>query len=266
MCKLRVINSLQLQVSLKFRQSQVILPNMLNSESVKKLSGLVLIATSLFACICVRAAESEMVAQYIPELISISAGSFIKGSSDKEREYAYQLDESAYKHSATREGRWYARESGPQQIETAAFEIGRTPVTNKQYQIFIEATGYPAPTMDAETWASYRLVHPFESTTRFVWGDGIAPSGREDHPVVLVSYEDANAYAEWLSERTGDVWRLPRLDEWERAARGDDGWVFPWGNEFDAALLNSHDQGPFDTQPVGMHPKGASSHLSLIHI
>ena len=75
-----------------------------------------------------------------------------------------------------------------------------------------------------------------------------------------VSYEDANAYAEWLSERTGDVWRLPRLDEWERAARGDDGWVFPWGNEFDAALLNSHDQGPFDTQPVGMHPKGASSH------
>ena len=53
------------------------------------------------------------------------------------------------------------------------------------------------------------------------------------HPVVLVSKMDAVAYAGWLSRRTGNTWRLPTEDEWEKAARGNDGRRFPWGNEFD---------------------------------
>ena len=79
-----------------------------------------------------------------------------------------------------------------------------------------------------------------------------------DHPVVLVSYEDATAYAAWLSAETGARWRLPSEDEWEKAARGREGWRFPWGERFEPGLLNSHDLGPFDTVPVGRYPGGAS--------
>jgi len=88
----------------------------------------------------------------------------------------------------------------------------------------------------------------------------LPPEGKEHHPVVLVSYDDAIAYAEWLSRQTGQAWTLPDYDQWERAARGDAGAVFPWGDNFDPARLNSHDNGPFNTQPVGLYPGGASPH------
>ena len=83
-------------------------------------------------------------------------------------------------------------------------------------------------------------------------------SGREDHPVVLVSHSDAIAYATWLSRETGQLWRLPSEAEWEKAVRGTDGRRFPWGDAFDPARLNSHDEGPFDTVPVGRIRAGAS--------
>ncbi len=76
--------------------------------------------------------------------------------------------------------------------------------------------------------------------------------------MVLVSHADAEAYAAWLTEVTDRTWRLPSELEWEKAARGTDGRIFPWGDEWDPTRLNSHDQGPFDTTPVGSHPDGAS--------
>jgi formylglycine-generating enzyme required for sulfatase activity len=69
--------------------------------------------------------------------------------------------------------------------------------------------------------------------------------------VVLVSHADAKAYAAWLSAETGLSWRLPSEREWEKAARGSEGWRFPWGDDWDPDRLNSHDGGPFDTLPVG---------------
>ncbi len=119
-------------------------------------------------------------------------------------------------------------------------------------------TGHRAPEVDEKTWASYGLVHPWSRTRRFAWADGVPPEGRGDHPVVLVSRGDAEAYAAWLSQTTGERWRLPTELEWEKAARGVDGRRFPWGNRFAPALLNSHDEGPFDTLPVGSFPRGAS--------
>ena len=214
----------------------------------------------LMAAAAVKSAEDSASAAIVPELITIEAGSFIKGSDRAERELGYQLDENAYKHSATRTGRWYEREPERQTVSTSAFRIGKTPVTNRQYAEFVKDTGRVAPTMDAATWAGYRLIHPFSRAQRFIWPDGEVPAGREEHPVVLVSYHDAVAYADWLSMKTGESWRLPHLHEWERAARGDDGRIFPWGNEFDSGSLNSHDQGPFDTQAVGLYPEGASPH------
>ncbi len=76
--------------------------------------------------------------------------------------------------------------------------------------------------------------------------------------MVLVSHRDALAYAVWLGRETGRRWRLPTELEWEKAARGSDGRRFPWGDEFDADRLNSHDAGPFATTPVGKYPAGAS--------
>jgi formylglycine-generating enzyme required for sulfatase activity len=76
--------------------------------------------------------------------------------------------------------------------------------------------------------------------------------------VVLVSHDDAGAYAAWFSEITGETWRLPTEIEWEKAARGLGAFTFPWGNEWDPEALNSHDQGPFDTEPVGSYLHGAS--------
>ena len=196
--------------------------------------------------------------QFIPELVQIPAGEFILGSSPDEREAAYQLDEAAYGSNITRRQRWYARERPRTLMRTKAYAITRTPINNFQYAAFVNTTGRAAPDVDRSTWDAYGLVHPFARTRRFAWVDGKPPDGRKHHPVVLVSQPDARAYAAWLSEITGYTWRLPSEEEWEKAARGSDGRRFPWGETFDPALANTQDRGPFDTQPVGSYPEGAS--------
>ncbi|MDX1401041.1 MAG: SUMF1/EgtB/PvdO family nonheme iron enzyme [Kiloniellales bacterium] len=194
----------------------------------------------------------------IPELISIPAGLFWSGSDQNERELAYRLDEAAYGHTRTRELKWYDREYKKKRRSTDAYRITKTLITNRQYREFVDATGHRAPDVNEATWRSYRLIHPYSRTRRHAWKDGSLPDGREDHPVVLISHGDAEAYANWLSKMTGEKWRLPTWKEWEKAARGIDGRIFPWGDDWDAGRLNSHDAGPFDTLPVGSFPQGAS--------
>ncbi|HIP77942.1 MAG TPA: hypothetical protein EYH07_05725 [Kiloniellaceae bacterium] len=193
-----------------------------------------------------------------PEVIAVPAGPFIAGSDRAEREAAYLLDEAAYGHSRTREGRWYEGERARGPVTLPAFAITRTPITNRLYAAFVAATEHPAPEVDPKTWAGYRLIHPYERTRRHAWRGDRPPPGREDHPVVLVAHGDAEAFAAWLSAETGRRWRLPTALEWEKAARGEDGRRFPWGDAWDPARLNSHDQGPFDTLPAGSFPAGAS--------
>lgn len=193
-----------------------------------------------------------------PNVVAIAAGAYLAGSDQTEREAAYQLDEAAYGHSRTRQRGWYERERKRASYSLPAFQITRTAITNRQYAQFIAESGHSAPDVDEATWKGYGLIHPFERTRRHAWRDGQPPEGRLDHPVVLVSHGDAEAYAAWLSATTGKYWRLPSELEWEKAARGADGRRFPWGDAFDPARLNSHDQGPFDTLPVGRFPAGAS--------
>ena len=190
--------------------------------------------------------------------LSVPAGPFVRGSGAAEREAAYRLDEAAYGHSATRKGRWYDGERRRSEETLPAFRILRTPVTNEDYAVFVADTGHPAPGIDEATWKSYGLIHPWKRTRRHAWTGGRPPAGRERHPVVLVSHDDAEAYARWYSRRTGRHWRLPTEAEWEKAARGTDGRMFPWGDVFDPMRLNSYDAGPFDTVPVGAYPSGAS--------
>lgn len=193
-----------------------------------------------------------------PNVVEIPAGPFVFGSDRAEREAGYRLDETAYGHRVTRDSKWYESEFARQRGTTPRYFITRTLVTNGQYRAFVEATGRAAPDVDANTWRRYGLIHPWPRTRRHAWKNSAPPPGRTDHPVVLVSYDDAMAYAAWLTKVTAYRWRLPTEREWEKAARGGDGRRFPWGDRFDATRLNSHDNGPFDTVPVGMFPEGAS--------
>ncbi|MEE9131478.1 MAG: bifunctional serine/threonine-protein kinase/formylglycine-generating enzyme family protein [Phycisphaerales bacterium] len=94
-----------------------------------------------------------------------------------------------------------------------AFWIDRTEVSNKQYRAFVEDTGHHPPEFWGEHYPSGR-------------SDGKIPSHPwDDLPIVGVTFQDAQAYAEWAGKR------LPTALEWERAARGVDGFLYPWGSE-----------------------------------
>ena len=206
----------------------------------------------------VRGAEPRASNDPAPPVVPIPAGPFIAGSDRAEREAAYRLDEAAYGHSVTRENRWYEGERPRGRQMTGAFNITKTPITNAQYAQFVAETGHRAPDVNPATWKGYGLIHPYSRTRAYAWRGARPPPGRQSHPVVLVSFDDARAYAAWLTRKTGARWRLPAELEWEKAARGTDGRRFPWGDAFDAKLLNSHDAGPFATMPVGSFPDGAS--------
>jgi formylglycine-generating enzyme required for sulfatase activity len=191
----------------------------------------------------------------VPETIVIAAGVFVRGSDRAEREAAYRLDAIAYGHSITRKYKWYESEFARRRVETLAFEITRTLITNAHYAAFIQATGHRSPNFDRQTWQGYGVVHPYNRTRRHVWRGKTPPPGREFHPVVLVYHADARAY---VSRKTRRRWRLPSEIEWEKAARGTDGGRFPKGHKFDPKKESSADNGPFDTVPVELYPAGAS--------
>ena len=116
-------------------------------------------------------------------------------------------------------------------LRVGGFQMARYPVTNAQYQRFTQETGHR---------------HPQD------WEDGTYPEKKGDHPVVEVSCEDAEAYAGWAG------CRLPAFEEWERATRGDDERLFPWGNEIDKPRCNTVELGAGGTTPVGAFPDGVS--------
>jgi formylglycine-generating enzyme required for sulfatase activity len=77
-------------------------------------------------------------------------------------------------------------------------------------------------------------------------------------PIIGVSWYEAFAYCQWLSEATGKDYRLLTEAEWEKAARGTDGRIYPWGNEFDKRLANSSESKREQTTPVLSFPNAAS--------
>jgi iron(II)-dependent oxidoreductase len=121
-----------------------------------------------------------------------------------------------------------------------AFYIDLFEVTNAQYKEFIDATEYAVPYVTA-FWAE-----PFN------WRNNTYPRGKGDHPVVLVNWFDAAAYAKWAKKR------LPTEAEWEKAARGDDGRVWPWGKTWDVNNCNIRESFINMTQPVNSFEEGKS--------
>jgi formylglycine-generating enzyme required for sulfatase activity len=131
-----------------------------------------------------------------------------------------------------------ADEKPVHEVYVDAFYIGKHEVTNAQYERFVEDTGHRAPQY---------------------WPGASISEGKENHPVVNVSWYDARAYCQWLSDQTGQIVRLPTEAEWEKAARGTDGRVYPWGDEFDKDKCNSRESDIGDTTPVGGYsPEGDS--------
>jgi len=133
------------------------------------------------------------------------------------------------------------------------FFIGRTPVTNGEYARFVEATGYVTLAEKEGGWdgKASKFVKGFD--WRHPEGPGSSAEDRMDHPVVQVSWDDAAAYAEWAGAR------LPAEEEWEKAARGIDGRIYPWGDGFDRARCNSGEDDIDSTTPVGRYsPEGDS--------
>jgi len=219
--------------------------------------GLALLGLS--ACVVIpKEATNKVAPSEIPGLVLIPNSIFLMGSTEPQREQAYRIDEAAYKVDITRQQGWYEFEMPREERRLRRFFITKTPITNYQYAVFVRETGYDMPDVDVVDWQNYGVNHSFESTRKYAWGSRGYGPGRDKHPVVLVSHEDAQAYANWLSDKTGKYWRLPREEEWELAARGLDGRAYPWGNSFNPAKANTADLGPHDTLPVGSFPRGAS--------
>ena len=91
-------------------------------------------------------------------------------------------------------------------------------------------------------------------------GSIMCPPEGSGIPVHSISYRDARAYCAWRSRKDGVKYRLPTSVEWERAARGADGRLYPWGNQFDPALCNMRDslKAGINTEPVGSRPHDCS--------
>ncbi len=154
-----------------------------------------------------------------PKLVLIPAGEFLMGSDPKKDRHADKSEQPQH--------RPYLPD----------YYMAKTPATNTQYAAFVQAAGHKPP----DHWEAKK-----------------PPQGKEDHPVVNINWRDAMAYCKWLAEITAKPYRLPSEAEWEKAARGTDGRIYPWGNEWDAKRCNNRESGKDDTTPVGAYPQGAS--------
>jgi serine/threonine-protein kinase len=154
------------------------------------------------------------------ELVRIPAGEFLMGS-DTNKDKAADYEET------------------PQhRLHLEEYLIGKTPVTNAQYLAFVQATGHKPPEF---------------------WIQGVIPQGKEQHPVVNISWFDAFAFCRWAGQGSGHVVRLPSEAEWEKAARAAGGRIWPWGSQPPDKKRCNFNNNVGGTTPVGQYsPRGDS--------
>ncbi len=171
-----------------------------------------------------------------PAMVDVDAGVFLMGTSEdnikllqlKESDWAYEWSDNEL----------FTAEQPQHPVHLPAFEIAKFPVTNSEYHQFIWDVGHRLP----RDWIGFT----FRDDT-------------ENHPVSCVSKIDAEAYIEWFNQKSGMNFRLPTEAEWERAARGTDGRIFPWGNTFDPWRCNTAESLKKGTTPVGSYSPGGDS-------
>lgn len=172
----------------------------------------------------------------LPLMVEVPAGPFPMGTSNEDIKLL-QLKESDWAYEWS-DNDLFAAEQPQHVVTLSAFEIARFPVTNAEYHSFIWDKGYRLPS----NWTSFTFR-----------------DGTENHPVVGVSKMDAEVYIDWLNKKAGMDYRLPTEAEWERAARGDDGRIYPWGNTFDPWRCNTAESVKKSTTPVGEYSPGGDS-------
>jgi formylglycine-generating enzyme required for sulfatase activity len=183
-------------------------------------------------------------------MVYVPAGEFRMGSTDNEVDRMVALCESGAEYALTETGceRWrFDNEQPAHSITMDGFWIDQNEVTNGQYRQCVEAGACEIPE---------------NLLGQIVYED----SSREDLPVGHMLWSEAATYCEWAGAR------LPTEAEWEYAARGPEGLMFPWGNEFEVGRLNycdanctaeltkdwDFDDGYAVESPVGSYPDGAS--------
>ena len=179
--------------------------------------GVCLLISTVF--LWVQSSKPELPPVYrIDEVVVIPAGEFQMGGSDSDAE----IDEHPV-HT----------------VDVNAFYIHKYEVTNAQYKNFVDAN---------LQWQKNSIPRKFHNGEYLkLWKDNTYPSGKENHPVVFVSWYAAMAYAKWAGRR------LPTEAEWEKVARGGlVGAKYPWGDVIDDSMANYG--GDFgDTKPVGSY-------------
>jgi toxoflavin biosynthesis protein ToxD len=203
--------------------------------------------------------EASMSRAADAQMVTVPAGRCVVGSTPEERAAAYDAYRDTAGRDTARARGWFEHEDDRHVVDLPAFRLDLMPVTNAAYAEFVAAGGAPAPTMDEATWKAQGFDQKWATeVARFVWHDGRPPPGREQHPVVLVTWPQATAYCAWRGTMVGAPRRLPTAAELEKAARGPGGMTYPWGEAFDPDQLDSRVRGPDDTVPVGSFPGGQS--------
>ncbi len=185
------------------------------------------------------------------EFMLIPQGKFIMGSKDND---GLASDDEKPQHT----------------LDLPDYFMARFPVTNEQFAIFVKSSGYKTTAeeqgsaygYDGEDWKDLKGAN---------WQHPRGPKSdlakKEGHPVVSVSWLDAQAFVKWLNEtQAGDLpkgyrYCLPSEAEWEKAARGTYGNIYPWGNEWDPKRCNSSESKFGDTTPVNQYPSGESPYV-----
>jgi formylglycine-generating enzyme required for sulfatase activity len=173
------------------------------------------------------------------ELIEIPKGPFLMGSSDDDPD-ANQNEKP--QHERTLPAYW----------------IGKTPITNAQFRPFVKDDGYT----NRHYWsnAGWQWRTRNKRTQPYYWND--MKWNDNAQPVIGITWYEAMAYCRWLSARTGDYYCLPSEAEWEKAARGTDGRIYPWGNQTPDRRLATFNRNKNNadgrTTRVFSHPTGAS--------
>lgn len=170
--------------------------------NIKLKLGVTVTFTALFV-VFHHAAHSANGLKPAPEgMALVPAGEFLMGSTQQEVDAV----KKEFSGRALYKDYPFEAETPKRKVNLKAFYIDAYEVTNRKYAEFIKKTGHIPP----QNWSGVNF-----------------PADSPDNPVLFVSKDDAEAYAKW------DHKRLPTEEEWEKAARGTDGRIFPWGNQFE---------------------------------
>ncbi|MCL4253980.1 MAG: formylglycine-generating enzyme family protein [Anaerolineae bacterium] len=131
-------------------------------------------------------------------------------------------------------------------FDVPEFYIGKYLVTNAQYRLFVEAGGYADDQWWTQTGLSERQKGGWKHPLFWHKPEWTA----DDYPVTGVSWYEAVAFCRWMSAITGEHIMLPTQPAWVRAAQGDDGRVYPWGNAWDKTRCNNNELKLGKTTPV----------------